>query len=342
MDSRKHPARLLIVRLSSIGDAIHTLPLAAALRRLYPEAFLGWLVEEPAAPLIVNNPLLDWWLVLPKGWLKKISWLARLRRELKKQRFEIAFDVQGLSKSAVAAFISGAPLRVGFTRGEAREIAPFLDNRLIPPPGRHVVANTLGLLTALGEEAPSATELVLPPCPAPELARIESFPAPADGFYLFGPWTSNISKCWPMEYFTELAARLRQTTGRPTLALGYGPAEREAVARAAVKVPGALELAPEVSPLGVAELIRRACLFIGCDSFPLHLAAGLGRPTLGLFGVSDPDRVGPHLALGRSLYTRLTLTSSSRARARLTQANLLALSVEEVEAASLRLLGETQ
>jgi ADP-heptose:LPS heptosyltransferase len=333
--------KLLIVRLSSIGDAVHTLPLAAALRRLWPEAFLGWLVEEPASPLIVNNPLLDWWLVLPRGWLKKPSWLARLRRETKTQGFEVAFDVQGLSKSSAAALISGAPLRVGFTRGEAREIAPILDNRLIQPPGRHVVANTLGLIAALGVKAPEEAELVLPPCPGPELSLIENFlaqPALAGGFHLFGPWTSNISKCWPLEYFTDLAGRLRRATGRPALALGHGPQEREAVRRAAAQAPGDLWLAPKVTLLGVAELIRRAGLFVGGDSFALHTAAGLGRPTLGLFGVTDPARVGPHRAGGRSLHARLTLTSSRRARSRLPQDNLRALTVERVTAERLDLL----
>jgi ADP-heptose:LPS heptosyltransferase len=333
--------RLLIGRLSSIGDAIHTLSLAAALRRLKPGAFLGWLVEEPASPLIVNNPLLDWWLVLPKGWLKKPAWLAKLRRETKAQRFEVAFDVQGLSKSAAAALISGAPRRVGFTRGEAREIAPFLDNRLIPPPGRHVVTNTLGLLSALGETAPAEAELVLPPCPGPELDLIEDFlarPDLAGGFHLFGPWTSNISKCWPLEYFTDLAGRLRRATGRPALALGHGPEERKAVHQAAARASGDLWPAPEVTLLGVAELIRRAALFVGGDSFALHTAAGLGRPTLGLFGVSDPARVGPHRAGGRSIHARLTLASSSRARARLPQDNMRALTVERVAAESLALL----
>ena len=335
------PQRLLIVRLSSIGDAIHTLPLAAALRRLRPEAFLGWLVEEPASPLIVNNPLLDWWLVLPKGWLKKPAWLARLRRETKAQGFEVAFDVQGLSKSAVAALLSGASLRVGFSRGEAREIAPILDNCLITPPGRHVVANTLGLMAALGEKAPTEAELVLPPCPAPELDLIEDFlarPALAGGFHLFGPWTSNISKCWPMEYFTDLAGRLRRATGRPALALGHGPQEREAVRKAAAQAQNDLWPAPETTLLGVAELIRRADLFVGGDSFPLHTAAGLGRPTLGLFGVSDPARVGPHQAGGRSIHARLTLASSRRARARLPQDNMRALTVERVAAESLAIL----
>jgi ADP-heptose:LPS heptosyltransferase len=333
--------RLLIVRLSSIGDAIHTLPLAAALRRLRPGAFLGWLVEEPASPLIVNNPILDWWLVLPKGWLKKPSCLARLRRETRDQRFEVAFDAQGLSKSAAAALLSGAPLRVGFTRGEAREIAPLLDNRLIRPPGRHVVANTLGLIAALGETPPAEAELILPSCPGPELGLIQNFlaqPGLAKGFHLFGPWTSNISKCWPLEYFTDLAGRLRRATGRPSLALGYGPQEREAILQAAAKAPGDLWPAPEVTILGVAELIRRADLFVGGDSFALHTAAGLGRPTLGLFGVSDPARVGPHRAGGRSIHARLTLATSRRARARLPQDNLRALTVERVAAESLALL----
>ena len=337
------PNRLLIVRLSSLGDVIHTLPLASALRRLYPEAFLGWLVEEPAAPLIAGHPLLDWWLALPKGWMKKPAWLTRLRRELKTQNFEAAFDPQGLSKSAVAALISGAPLRVGFTRGEAREIAPLLDNRLVVPRGRHVVANALGLLTALGAEAPAEAELVLPPCPAPELARIDEFlarPTLAGGFHLFGPWTSSPAKCWPLEYYADLARRLRRATGKPALALGHGPWEREAVSLAAIDAPEDLWPAPEVSLLGAAELIRRAGLFVGGDSFALHTAAGLGRPTLGLFGVTDPRRVGPHRAGGVSLYARLTLTSSRRARARASQDNLRALTPELVADAGLALLRE--
>ncbi len=336
------PRRILVVRLSAIGDAIHSLPLAAALRRLFPGCFLGWVVEKPASPLVVDNPLLDWVRVLPKGWLKKPSLARGIVREIKAERFDLAFDVHGLFKSAILPWLAGVPLRVGFTRGEARELAPILDNRLVRPPGKHVVANSLALLSAIGREAPGPPELVLPPCPEADRRAVDTFlagPEYAGGFYLFGPWTTNLSKCWPPERFARLATLLRERTGRVSLALGYGPAEREAVDRAAAaEGSGALRLAPAVSILGVAELERRAALFVGCDSFPLHLAAGLGRPALGLFGVSDPERVGPHLPGGRSVYARLTLTRSSRQRAKLDQFNMLALGVEKVLGVCLEML----
>ncbi len=328
------PRRILIVRLSAIGDAIHSLPLAAAIRRSIPDCRLGWVVEQPASPLIVGNPLLDWVRVLPKGWLKKPSLVRNIVREVRAERFDAAIDVHGLFKSSVIPWLAGIRTRVGFTRGEARELAPILDNRLVEPPGRHVVANSLALLSALGLKAGGRPELVLPPCPGKDRLAIESFLADrkyAGGFCLFGPWTTNLSKCWPPERFAQLAAHLRERTGLPSLALGHGEAERGAVEKAAREEgSGAMRLAPAVSVLGVAELERRASLFVGCDSFPLHLAAGLGRPTLGLFGVSDPERVGPHLPGGRSVYAQLTLTRSSRQRAKLDQTNMLSLGVDKV------------
>lgn len=325
--------RFLIVRLSAIGDTIHTLPLAAALKRLHPGCFLGWIVEKPAAPLIEANPLVDWVHVLPKGWLKSLAQIARLRREAHAQHFEIAFDVQGLSKSAVAAWLSGAPIRVGFARGEAREIAPLLDNRLATPRGVHVVDKVLSLLSAINAKPPDRPEFVFPPCSPADKASIEACIRDKPltcGYCLMGPWGSFAAKRWPLERFLELAERLGRDSALPSLILGHGR-ERDAVTAALAEHPGAPAfLAPDVSPAGVVELARRARLFVGCDSFPMHAASGVGCPTVGLFGVTDPERLGPYGDHGRSVFARLTLLKSTRERRRLDQSNMLALEADTV------------
>lgn len=329
-------ARVLIVRLSAIGDTVHSLPLAAALRAARPDAFLGWMVEEPAAALVVNNPLLDWVKVVPKGWLKNPAVVAGVRRDLKAQKFDVAIDVQGLTKSAAAAWLSGAKTRMTFIRGESRELAPWMDNLMIRPEGVHIVDKSLSLLRGLGIPVPARGEFVLPPCPDADRRAIDGFVAGiggSGGYALMGPWGSFAAKLWPLERFLALAKLLRSRYGMVAVMLGHGVKERYAVDDLAERSGGALVAAPDVGLVGVAELARRARLFVGCDSFPMHAAAAVGCKTIGLFGVTDPARLGPYGPLGRAVYARLTLPPSTRERRRLDNANMAALGVEEVFAA---------
>jgi ADP-heptose:LPS heptosyltransferase len=327
--------RILIVRLSAIGDTIHTLPLAAALRRLYPTAWIGWVVEKPSAPLVENNPILDWTYVLPKGWLKSFREIRALRRALRGQKPDIVFDVQGLSKSAVAAYVSGAPVRIGFTRGESREIAPYLDNRRVAPRGVHAIDKTLSLLDALEAESPGPAEFVFPPCSSGDGAALCEMP---ERFVLMGPWGSFTAKLWPLERFLQTAVVLHAKTGLRSFMLGHGEKERSAVLALSAERPDILQPAPDVSITGVVELARRASVFIGCDSFPMHAAAAVGCPTLGLFGVTNPERLGPYGPNGHAVYERLTLPRSTRERARLSNENMAALSVGKVVKSALAAL----
>ncbi len=343
-----HPApdgasrpRILIVRLSAIGDTIHSLPLAAALRQAYPNAYIGWLVEKPSAALIDNNPLLDWHHVLPKGWLKSLSRVRALAGTLRAERFDIAFDIQGLTKSAVAARLSGAATRIGFTRGEARELAPLLDNRLVKPHSRHAVDMTLSLLRGLGLSPPARGEFVFPQPGDDDLIavdRVATADRYRDGFVLMGPWGSFPAKLWPLDRFRDVAVRLRTETGLRSLMLGHGDAERSRVEELAAAAPDALASAPDVSLTGVVELARRARLFVGCDSFPMHAAAAVGCPTLGLFAVTDPDRLGPYGPTGRSLYDSLVLPKSTRERRKLDDGIIKRLAVDPVVRVCLEML----
>lgn len=339
MTNTYNAPRYLIVRLSAIGDTVHTLPLAAALKRLRPDCHLGWVVEAPSAALIRDNPLVDWCHVLPKGWLKSPATVFTLRRELRQQRFDMAFDVQGLTKSAVAALLSGARARIGFTRGEARELAPLLDTIAVRPMGVHAVDMTLSLLEGSGLPRMTWAEFVLPEASAAERERIDAAVGTAP-FVLMGPWGSFPSKLWPLERFGQLAEKLKQQTGMDCFVLGHGEEERARVEELAGAFPDAILAAPDVSIVGVAELARRAALFVGCDSFPMHAAAAVGCRTIGLFGVTDPKRLGPYGVRGRAVYERLTLVKSTRERRQLGPENLLALGMDKVLAACLEMVNQ--
>lgn len=327
------PPRILIVRLSAIGDTVLSLPLAAALRRAFPDCHLGWIAEKPSAALIEGNPLLDWVRVVPKEWLKSPALVWSLRRELRAEKFDMAVDAQGLTKSAIAAWLSGAKVRIGFTRGEGRELAPLLNNTLIAPQGVHAVDMALSFLGAFGVKVPAEAEFVFPACPKEDARAIdaalgcETF---SGGFVLLGPWGSFPSKLWPLERFRELAEKLREETGLPSVMLGHGEQERGEVARLVAGISGSLFAAPDVSLAGVVEIARRARLFVGCDSFPMHAASAVGTPTLGLFGVTNPVRLGPYGANGHSVFERVTLVKSTRERRRLGTENMAALSTEKV------------
>lgn len=128
------PLRVLIVRLSALGDVVHGLPVLAALRDALPSAFIGWVVEEkPASSLLERHPDLDRLFVVPRKWMKAPRVVWRLRRELREARFDCVVDLQGLTKSAFAARLSGAACRIGPARPDARELAPWLNNLRVNP-----------------------------------------------------------------------------------------------------------------------------------------------------------------------------------------------------------------
>ncbi|MCD8352455.1 MAG: glycosyltransferase family 9 protein [Planctomycetaceae bacterium] len=304
--------RYLIVRLSAIGDTVLTLPLAAALKRVNPNSFVGWVVEKPSAPLVENNPAVDWTYVLPRGWLKSPRTVMAVRQALRAQRFDIAFDVQGLTKSAAAAWLSGAKTRVGFARSrQAREISPWLHTVHVPLAHTHVVDFTLSLLAGAGLPLPEQVEFPVPPPSPEERGRVDAAVG-ADKTVLFGPWGSIEAKLWPLERYGQLAAAIHRETGMRSLMLGHGENERSRAAEVAGAFTIVLDLAPELSLTGVAHLARRSRLFVGCDSFPLHTATAVGCPAIGLFGITDPERVKPYRPPGRAVYETLHLTSSLR------------------------------
>ena len=147
--------RILIVRLTAIGDVIHTVPVLCALRRSLPHAEITWVVEGHAGDLIEGHPALDRLVRVPRKWLKSPRTVWAVRRQLRRLRCDVALDIQGLTKSAVAAWLSAAPRRIGFGGVDGRELSRLLNNRLVTPTSEHVIDRNLELLRPLGIADPT-------------------------------------------------------------------------------------------------------------------------------------------------------------------------------------------
>jgi lipopolysaccharide heptosyltransferase I len=286
--------RILIVRLSAIGDVIHGMPVACALRERFPNALLAWVVEEPAAEMLRGHEALDRLIVLRRGWLKSPAAVWRLRRQLRAMRFEVAIEAQGLSKAAVAAWLSGAKRRIGLGGVWGRELSPWLNTELVDGDGLHAVQRSLRLLGPLGIESP-AVRFQVPDRPADRAAAEYLL----RGAGLRGPFvlvTSGAgwpSKLWPAERHAAVAAYLGRRWGLPSLLAWGNEAERARAEQIAGGTAGHARVAREMTLLELAALARRARFCLGSDTGPLHLAAAVGTPCVGLYGPWPADKHGP-------------------------------------------------
>jgi ADP-heptose:LPS heptosyltransferase len=284
--------KALLVRLSSIGDVVHTLPALAALHRHGWEA--GWLVEPPARVLLEDNPLLGQLVCAPAA--KAFRWSAAWRalRELRRARYDAALDLQGLWKSAAWARLSGARRALGWGRGFRREPASALllsESRARSGRG-HVIDKNLELLRALGIEAVGTREFPLP-YSAQSVARVDAGLAgtAGRGLVVLNPGGGWAGKLWPAERYGALARGLAEL-GLHCL-VSYGPGEEALADRVVAASAGAAFRSFPTSLVDYVELARRARLVVAADTGPLHLACAVGTPVVALFGPTDPARNGP-------------------------------------------------
>jgi heptosyltransferase-1 len=286
--------RILIVRLSAVGDCVQTLPLAWAVRERFPQAHLAWVVEPGAAPLVQAVRAIDRVIVVPRGFARSPAALLRLRRELRSERFDLTLDPQGLTKSGLVARLSGARRRIGLARPAARELNPWLQTELVVSRARHRVDRYLELLGPLGVERPAVRfGLEIPAAAedkADELAALPQFQA---GYAVLNPGAGWDSKLWPVERYAEVARRLARS-GLPSVVTWGGQRERAWAEQIVAQADGAATLAPPTTLLELAAVLRAARLFVGSDTGPLHLAAAVGTPCVALFGASDGAACGPY------------------------------------------------
>ncbi len=141
--------------MTAIGDVVHGIPVACALREAFPSAFLGWIAEGTAGDVLEGHPALDALVRVPRRWWKSPREVWRMRRRLRELRFDIAIDLQCLSKSAITAWLSGARRRIGKSGAHGRELSRFFHNELVEAGGAHVIEHYLSMLRTLGITSPA-------------------------------------------------------------------------------------------------------------------------------------------------------------------------------------------
>jgi len=289
------PSRFLISRLSAIGDCILTTPVANALRTHFPTSFIAWLVERPAAQLLEGHEAIDELIVLPRGWLKDLRLLLRLRRHLRDLRFDVALDAQSLSRSAIPAWLSGAKTRIGFAPPWGRELGPWLNNRLVPRTANHVVDAMLGLLRPLGIESPDV-HFRLPVDKAAESVAdslVQNLGL-QDGFVVINPGAGWASRRWPAERFGAVARHVDAKWSLPCVVVWAGEPEQGWAEEIVRTSAGHAVLSPATSLQELASLLRRARLFVGSDTGPMHIAAAVGTSCVSMHGTTPAWQSGPY------------------------------------------------
>jgi heptosyltransferase-1 len=344
------PRSLLIVRLGSMGDIIHTLPAATALRRAFPEVSLGWVVEERWAELLctlpearsgprsARRPLVDRiHIVNTKAWRRSLfstqTWeqIAAGLSELRAQRYEVAIDFQGAARSAIVSRWSGANVVYGFAQPRENVASMFYTRQAISL-GGHVVEQNLSLAEAVARQPLAMPKVEFPHDEAAETQR-ENRLQGLDDFALLNPGAGWGAKQWPAERYGEVARRLAEDGVKALI--NFGPGEEPLMQ--------AVESASKDVAKGVASslteliaLTRRARLFIGGDTGPMHLAAALGVPVVAIFGPTNPARNGPFGT--RSIVLRSPISPTTHSRRAQPDPGMLEISVDEVVAAARKLL----
>ena len=281
--------KILIVRLGALGDVVHTVPAAAALRRAYPDARIDWVVDARHAAFARLVTSLDRVVALEHPTLG--AWL-QLLQTLRPARYDVALDFQGLMKSAVIARASGARRVAGFSIWHLREkgARPFYSDVGDGRDAAHVIQKNLKLLSVVGVDT-AAVEFPLSHSPS---AVVEAVRHQASGrpIALVNPGAAWPNKRWPASRFGEVAAFLKEVRGLDPFVL-WGPSERPLAEDVVSASGGSARIAPATSTTDLVELSRAAALMVSGDTGPLHIAAAAGTPVVAIFGPTDPDRNGP-------------------------------------------------
>jgi heptosyltransferase-1 len=288
--SNSCPNRLLAVRLSSLGDLVHTLPVVPALRSAFPDAQIDWLVDMRWSPLMklvcgIND-------VIPLQ--PSLSGYLQCMRRVRRAGYSCVIDFQGIYRSAVLAWASGAERRIGRDQKSARErgAAWFYTDR-VAPLGLHVAEMSMSLAMRAGAQRPGAMEfpIVVPPGEVSQL-RERLKREGVQNYIVLSPGGGWKSKCWPAERFGSLCAEVWRRHGMRSI-INLAPGEKqlgEAVVVHSLQAKPVI-YCPELPDL--VALLSGAMLTVGGDTGPLHLAAALGTKVVALFGATNASRNGP-------------------------------------------------
>ena len=295
------PQRILIIKLSSLGDIVHTLPAVAALRQRFPSAHLCWLVKTQWTSILEENPDIDELLSVEVSWK---NWLTIIK-DIRQKQFDLVIDFQGLFRTGFLGIVSGANVRIGFA--QAREGAPWMYTHRVSLPrdqecswrllGIHAVDRNLAIARYLGAKVSDPVFHL--PGSAEDHIFIQDL---LHGFEVdnhesliaLAPWSRSALKSWPLNHFVQLAEELMRGRSWRVVLLG-GPADiQTATEFRYLESQGLINLVGKLSLRQLPELLRKMKLLIGNDSSLIHLAAGVGTRVLGIFGPTEPKATGPY------------------------------------------------
>jgi ADP-heptose:LPS heptosyltransferase len=291
--------KILITRLSHIGDCVLTLPMVNRIKDRFPKSVISWAIEAPTQKLLAGHRAVDEFIVVPKAWMKSPSAWRDLRKQFKQRKFDIAIDPQGITKSAMLGWLSGAKTRIGIKGQWGRELSPWLNNRLVETRETHLVDRSLELLNAMtGGRSEIRERRFEFPLPEDAIEFCETFQATQQlpSFAVINPGASWASKRWDNERFGSVGSWLFRHQGIRSVLTWAGSEEETMVNQIAAFDPDAFVIAPPTNLPQLAAFLCRAKMFIGCDTGPLHIAAAVGTPCVGLYGTTRPRDSGawPH------------------------------------------------
>jgi len=294
---------ILIVKLSAVGDVIHTLPSLSALRRLYPDAHITWVVEEASADLVINHPYLDQVLISRrKSWVKNIkkgefqsTWreIRSFIKQLKSRRYDLVIDFHGLFKSSIIVLLSRGKRKLGYDSWQ--ELSGFFLNEKIPEDmNKHAVDRYLDFPRHLGATVGNP-EFMLPANPdaqAQATALIASYHLEKKKYIAVNPIALWDTKLWDNRKFAELADAISQRLKIPVVFTGR---DKESLDKITSKMTTkGINIGGQTTLPELACIYKDALAVITTDSGPMHLAAAVGTPVIALFGPTDPARTGPY------------------------------------------------
>lgn len=339
-------SRLLVVRLSAMGDVLHTLPAVAALRQALPLTRVTWVVDERWADLVrcasvrvagAPTPVVDQvHTVNIKTWRRSL-WSSRTLREivsaikaLRTPAYQVAVDFQGAARSSLIARLSAAPSIYGFA--EPREnVASMFYTTTVLPRGKHIIEQNVSLASAV-----AGAHLRIPHIEFGSSSPVPGFAPPASEYVILNPGAGWGAKQWPPERFGEAAKRLASQFQISSL-INVGPGEETLMRAVQVASAGAAKPISCSLPQ-LVDVIRGARLFIGGDTGPMHLAAAMGIPVVAIFGPTDPARTGPFGTRNVVLRNRDSRTTLSHEPS--PDRAMLEISTDAVVSAAARLLKE--
>ncbi|WP_420130606.1 glycosyltransferase family 9 protein [Longimicrobium sp.] len=291
--------RVAVVMISTVGNAVHTLPVVNSLKAHRPDSRITWIMQPGSAALVRGHPAVDEVVVFDRT--RGAAGFAALRKALAGHRFDVALNLQAYFKSGVATAFTGAPVRVGYDRARARDLTwLFSTGRLPPRPRGHVQDEFLEFLEFLG--VPVRLEWGLEPTEEERARYAALLPDAAGPTVAMVVGTTKEEKEWPAERYAALADRIGGELGGRTILVG-GRSQREE--SAAEYIRGTASHPPldlrEWDLRRLAYLLSRADVLVSPDTGPLHVGVALGTPTVALMGHTNPRRYGPYRRFGELL-----------------------------------------